>query len=424
MGNEEFAFSTPICPISAQSQLNIDALCSLIINHLPKYSPSLIANNCSLKKSDLLMTIIRSFDANKAKNLNNMAAVDSICGGVIGGAVLNGHIAINQCIEIRPGYLAKTAKNEWKAMPIRTSVKSLKYGKSAAAKGYSGGNVGVQTNIDPSLTKSDRMCGHIVIDSNHPNPPPIFVKFIMSYSFLCDVKVPKFKKKEIVRINVGSFKMRAEIIGNVKEYKDAVLLCLEAPICARVGDKVGICRQNKKREWLFCGGGIVRKTKNIRIESDIFKKSVNVNPTNDDLLKQQSKELVHLRYQQRTSKKGITTIIGLAKNVNVKKLMIRMKKAFNCGATLIDNGNAQIIQIQGDLRNDISQMIQKLNIVKKRTNCCSRILRLQMTAYSYSKSDLIIFFFANVSFVFLLLLFAIHTITIYKLIQFAFLLLP
>ena len=58
----------------------------------------------------------------------------------------------------------------WTAQPIRTTVKSLKYGKNAATNGYPGGNVGIQTNIDPSLTKGDGMCGHVVIDTSNPNP--------------------------------------------------------------------------------------------------------------------------------------------------------------------------------------------------------------------------------------------------------------
>lgn len=382
-GDEQFAFNTPIIPISAQSKLNIDALCNLIITHFPKYSPSLISANCSLKSSDLLMNIIRSFDVNRPRDLVDAAAIDSICGGVIGGAVLNGHIAIDQVIEIRPGYLMKRKEknkamkrckfgNQWEAQPIRTIVRSLKYGKNAASKGYSGGNVGIETTIDPSLTKADRMCGHVVIDANHPNPPPIFNKFIMSYALLSGQE-SDFKKFEMIRVNVGSFKMRAEVIGSIKEYDGALLLVLEAPICARVGDKIGICRQSKKREWAFIGGGIIRKTKNIRIQSDDdkigkrMKKSVNVSST-ADALSDQNKEIVHLRYQQRSGKKGITTIIGLPKEIKLKKLMFRMKKEFNSGATLVDDeedGNGQIIQIQGDLRNDIAQMLEKLNVVTK-----------------------------------------------------------
>merc|ERR1712083_1096875 len=178
-------------------------------------------------------------------------------------------------IEIRPGYLIKKKlkkykskidnklQPQWEAQPIRTIVKSLKYGKNHGNYGYPGGNVGVQTNIDPSLTKSDGMCGHIVIDANNTNPPPIFDKFIMSYSFLSGIsqKRASFDKFETIRVNIGSFKMEAEVIKRDVEDYNGILCVLQAPICAKIGDKVGICRQNKNKEWAFVAGGIIRKKK-------------------------------------------------------------------------------------------------------------------------------------------------------------------
>jgi len=366
--------NAPIIPISAQSKLNIDALCSFIIGHLPKFSPNLLHAHKQSANS-LFLSVIRSFDVNRAKDLLSFDDIDSICGGVIGGAVMSGQISINQQIEIRPGYLVKSKEknsalkgfkfnSKWKVQPIRTSVKSLKYGKNSAKNGFCGGNVGVETFIDPSLTKSDRMCGHIVIDANDRKPPPIFNKFLMSYSLIS--KGAKFSKYELIKLNVGSAKLRGEVIGNVKEFDGALLIVLEHPICARVGDKIGICRKNKKSEWLFVGGGIIRKTKNIFIESDVDKMSVCVSSSSSPLdIGHKSKEIVHLRYQQRTTRKGITTVIGLPKRIKIKKLMIRMKKAFNCGATLVEEENGQIIQIQGDLRRDVAKMIEKLQIVKK-----------------------------------------------------------
>ena len=44
-GDDKLAYNTPIIPISAQSKLNIDALCNSIINNLPKYSMRLLSNN-------------------------------------------------------------------------------------------------------------------------------------------------------------------------------------------------------------------------------------------------------------------------------------------------------------------------------------------------------------------------------------------
>merc|ERR1719411_762981 len=323
-GDDAFAFDTPIIPLSAQSKLNIDALCNSIIAHLPKFSARLVAKH-SLRSRELYMNVIRSFDVNRPTDLIDAAAIDRIAGGIIGGAVLNGHIGIGQIIEIRPGYLlrkkVKKLKNatdhklqcQWSAQPIRTVVKSLKYGKNAALKGHPGGNVGVQTNIDPSLTKADRMCGHIVIDAMPPNPPPVFNKCVVSYSFLCDsgVRAKSFKEFEVIRVNIGSFKMKAEVIRYLKEYDGAVLLVLEAPICARIGDKVGICRQNKKKEWAFVGGGVIRSAKVMRIAYDAERQKalkVHAPAAMTAVTRTSSERRVHVRYQQRSGRKGVTTV--------------------------------------------------------------------------------------------------------------------
>merc|ERR1712087_199774 len=254
-GDQDLTQHTPVIPISAQSELNIDALCH--------------AN------------VIRSFDVNKAHELKSIRDIDRIVGGVLGGAVLSGHLEIGQEIEIRPGYIkkrpatkkaAKLSKFQrkmaprWQALPIRTTVRSLRYGKHATTTAFAGGNVGVQTNVDPSLTKADGLCGHVIVDAHHPNPPPIFDKFKMSMAFVG--KQRSFKCGEVIRVNIGSFKMKAEVAKrDVGDY-GGVLCVLEAPICARIGDVVGVCRQNSKKEWAFVGGGVIRSAKVIQIAAD------------------------------------------------------------------------------------------------------------------------------------------------------------
>ena len=541
-GDSKFAYNTPVIPISAQSRLNIDALCNCILNNLPKYSKKLVDQDVneygakqSLKCDDLYMNIIRSFDVNKAKDLITIDDIDKIAGGVLGGAVINGHVSVGQEIEIRPGYIMKKPfkqyKNKikekcqsmWTAQPIRTKIKSLKYGKHQAKEGYPGGNVGIQTNIDPSLTKGDGMCGHVVIDSSNSNPPPIFNKFMMSYTFLSDAigRKSPFKELEEIRVNIGSFKMKAEVIPQEKIKKSSrsrpeigktpkgedyqsVMVILEAPICARIGDEVGICRQNKKKEWAFVGGGIIRKTKNIHIATDhqrlnqqkeetlkqekkisfikswdkqailelfianqsfndetinqykskicsylkekeitgiklleigrkqfgenlviyagekkirgaankAFDRFLKINPTseeqkeakmNDDNQNNQSqkptvngkhlngknkspsstkmkvgiqrrddenlndnKQAVHIAYQQRNGRKGITTIVGLPSEINFKKLAQKIKKQFNVSATIKDDQErGKVIQTSGDTRREVAEYIVKLNIVEK-----------------------------------------------------------
>merc|ERR1712157_303903 len=79
-------------------------------------------------------------------------------------------------------------------------------------------------------------------------------------------------------------------------------------------------------------------------------------------------ESVHLRYQQRNGKKGVTTIVGLPKKLNFKKLVKKMKNKFSTGATLAnDEQNGTVIQIQGDFRHEIVQYIVQLNIVDKKS---------------------------------------------------------
>jgi len=412
-GDRQFAFTTPVIPISAQSKLNIDALCDSIIHKLPKFSSSLVNE----EKHGLYMHVIRSFDVNKSSDLSSIEDIDKIKGGVLGGAVLSGHIRVEQEIEIRPGYIikreGKTLKSAlktklqslWSAQPIRTTVKSLQHGRHRSFLGFAGGNVGIQTNIDPSLMKGDGMCGHVVIDANHPNPPPIFNKFIMSYTFLSDAigRKSPFKKLEEVRVNIGAFKMKAEVVPRAAaECKEdgfqGVLVILEAPICAKVGDKVGICRQNKKKEWAFVGGGIIRRTKNIFIESDQEKlkqrecsATVLVEPqsskqqmempvvkaqivqngkvdvgTNSIEVVNDVQDAVHVAYQQRSGRKGITTVVGLPQQCNFKKLTKKMKKEWNTGATLVeDHEKGTVIQLQGDRRSEVVTFITKLNLVKK-----------------------------------------------------------
>ena len=123
-----------------------------------------------------MANVIRSFDVNKARDLNSLRELERIAGGVLGGAVLSGHVEV----EIRPGYIRRRSRQKgagklrkleprWQAQPIRTTVRSLRYGKQAATAAYPGGNVGVQTDVDPSLTKADRLCGTRATRTRHPS---------------------------------------------------------------------------------------------------------------------------------------------------------------------------------------------------------------------------------------------------------------
>lgn len=76
--------------------------------------------------------------------------------------------------------------------------------------------------------------------------------------------------------------------------------------------------------------------------------------------------IVHIRIQQRNAKKTITTIEGLDSSIDIKKLMKYIKKKFNCNGSIIKTEvDIDIIQLQGDQRDNMKNFLIKENIVSK-----------------------------------------------------------
>merc|ERR1711892_734112 len=81
---------------------------------------------------------------------------------------------------------------------------------------------------------------------------------------------------------------------------------------------------------------------------------------------EREKERVHIRYQQRNGRKGLTIIVGLSAELRFKKLVKAMKKEWSTGATIVEQaGTGSIIQVQGDVRRLVGPFLTKLNIVEK-----------------------------------------------------------
>ncbi|CCU98100.1 unnamed protein product [Malassezia sympodialis ATCC 42132] len=67
---------------------------------------------------------------------------------------------------------------------------------------------------------------------------------------------------------------------------------------------------------------------------------------------------VHIRIQQRNGRKTLTTLQGLPKEYDPKKLLKAFKKEFACNGTLVDDEElGQVIQLQGDQRQKISMFL-------------------------------------------------------------------
>jgi translation initiation factor 2 subunit 3 len=240
------AESAPIIPISAQHNINIDALIEQmeITFKTPKRDP----------KSDPLLFIARSFDINKPgtewKNL---------VGGVLGGALKQGELKVGDEIQIIPGLRTEEAgKIFWK--PLTTNITALKHGNTNTDKITPGGSVGVLTQLDPSIVKSDNLIGNVT--GFKDKLPKVWHNFYLKPLLLKrvvgskeDLEVETIKKGESLMLNVNS----AITLGVVDELKkDLIHLVLRIPICANNIDKIAISRRIGAR-WRLIGIGNIKE---------------------------------------------------------------------------------------------------------------------------------------------------------------------
>ena len=67
---------------------------------------------------------------------------------------------------------------------------------------------------------------------------------------------------------------------------------------------------------------------------------------------------VHVRVQQRNGRKCITTIAGLADDLDIKRICKAFKKNFSCnGAVQKDEDDKEVIQLIGDQRTNVKEFL-------------------------------------------------------------------
>ena len=67
---------------------------------------------------------------------------------------------------------------------------------------------------------------------------------------------------------------------------------------------------------------------------------------------------IHIRYQQRNKRKGMTLIEGLDNSIDLKSFVKEIKKKYCCAGTIKqDEDDKIIVQFQGDHRNDIQGVL-------------------------------------------------------------------
>ena len=71
---------------------------------------------------------------------------------------------------------------------------------------------------------------------------------------------------------------------------------------------------------------------------------------------------IHIRYQQRNKRKGMTLIEGLDNNIDLKGFVKEIKKKYGCAGTIKqDDDDKIIVQFQGDHRNDIKDVLIEMH---------------------------------------------------------------
>ena len=241
--NGSVAADAPIIPVSAQHQLNMDALIEAIQTHIP--TP--IRN----EGASSLMQVLRSFDVNHP-GLDESKLV----GGVLGGTLLQGNIVEGDEIELRPG-IAEEGRTE--VEPIVTKVTSIMTSAGRSQEARPGGLIALGTELDPFFTRSDSLVGSVL---GKPNTlPPVFQSLSLDVKLFETavgtqelVKVDKIKMSEVLRLNVGT----GVTVGTVTSTRDAIVDCkLRKSVCAARGSRVAISRRIGDR-WRLIGAGTVR----------------------------------------------------------------------------------------------------------------------------------------------------------------------
>ena len=220
------AENAPIIPLSAQKKYNVDVLCEFILKYFGD-----VQRNVSKPK----MNVIRSFDVNKPG-----ADIAAINGGVFGGSLVTGEFRVGDVVEIRPGIVKKNNNGtiEWK--PIRTEIISMKTDLDQITTANPGGLIGVCTNLDPSITRSDRMVGHVV---GLPEYMPavhteISAKCIFMKNTGSGTKIIRPNKGDTLMLNISSRAVYG-IVKNIPN-KGVYILELKYPCCMDAGEKFSL----------------------------------------------------------------------------------------------------------------------------------------------------------------------------------------
>ena len=239
------ADGAPIVPISAQHGTNIDVLLKEIEDNIPTPKRDLTASP--------RLYVLRSFEVNKPGT-----EIDDLVGGVIGGSIVQGVFRVGDQIEIKPGIpIQEGGKTRYER--LLTTVRSLSVSRGQVQEAKSGGLVGLGTDLDPSLTKSDGLVGSVA--GKVDTLPPTVGKITLEVSLFekvvgteLAVPVEKIRTNEALVLNVGTT-VTSGLVSSARE--SLIDVGLKKPVCAEPGAKVAISRRISD-SWRLIGFGSLK----------------------------------------------------------------------------------------------------------------------------------------------------------------------
>jgi translation initiation factor 2 subunit 3 len=230
--------NAPIIPVSAQQKINIHAVLEAIEKFIPTVKRDLT--------KEPRMLVARSFDINKPGT-----KPEKLVGGVLGGSIIQGKLKLNDEIEIRPGIKIKE-----KYQSLFSKVVGLQKAGINLEEATAGGLLGLMTELDPYLTKSDALVGNVVglagklpEAKNHLELEINLLERVVGSKELKEIE--PLKKGERILINAGV----ARTLAVISQVKGRTIECeLQIPIVAEEKEKVVISRQVAGR-WRLIGLG-------------------------------------------------------------------------------------------------------------------------------------------------------------------------
>jgi len=237
------AESSPVIPISAQQNVNIDKIFEAL-TELP------VPKRDSTKFPIFL--IARSFDINHPGTL-----IEKLNGGVLGGILKQGTLKVGDEIEIKPGLSVKK-NNQYTYEPLTTKIISLFKGSNSVKEITPGASISIETELDPFMTKTDSLTGSIC--STRGILPEITTKAKIKtelFKELLGVKgntpIEELKTKEMLMLSVNT----TITVGTIEKISgDEIEINLTIPIVALNGDNVGIARRIDNH-WRLIGSGTI-----------------------------------------------------------------------------------------------------------------------------------------------------------------------